>query len=218
MQELYEKEVEEMKKQREEQRITNLQNELMTICRGGNIERARVLIPQLDVNFTIDMGHVTKSPLSVAIANGYLELAELLIVNGADINNQYIYPPILLKLAKYNNVKMVKMLLDNNADVDVSDIEGGTALHYACYNGHEEIVNLLLMNGADINCKDDRGWTPLHVAAQRNQVECIKILLEYGADKNIVDNDGETPIDHCWSDECRGLLTDEIDIKEPEFD
>jgi ankyrin repeat protein len=179
------------------------------------------------------MGHKTKSPLSVAFANGHLELAELLIVNGADINNQYVYPPILLKAAKHNDVKAVEMLLDNNADVDVSDIEGGTALHYACYYGCEEIVDFLLMNGANKDKKDDRGWTPLHAAADRNRVGVIKLLLEYGADKNIVDNDGNKPIDHCWSDECINLLADEeVDIndvvqrhhrhakhvKEPEFD
>ncbi len=45
----------------------------------------------------------------------------------------------------------------------VSDFEGWTALHYACWKGHLEIVNALLEAGIEVNSKSYFGQTPLAV-------------------------------------------------------
>lgn len=45
------------------------------------------------------------------------------------------------------------MLLKHGADPNISDSSGNSALHYAVYNGHEEMVALLLQYNADIEQK-----------------------------------------------------------------
>jgi ankyrin repeat protein len=49
---------------------------------------------------------------------------------------------------------VVKLLLDNKADMEVNDEETGTPLSYAAKAGHEAIVKLLLDKNADIEAKD----------------------------------------------------------------
>lgn len=48
--------------------------------------------------------------------------------------------------------------------VDVCDSNGFTALHFATYNAHINIINLLLDFGANINQLSDDSLTPLALA------------------------------------------------------
>jgi ankyrin repeat protein len=50
--------------------------------------------------------------------------------------------------------------------VDLRDISGRTALHYACRSGKIESVSLLLENGASPSIKDKGGRTALHALAE----------------------------------------------------
>jgi hypothetical protein len=59
-----------------------------------------------------------------------------------------------------------------HAYVDVCDSRGLTALHFATYNVHINVVNILLDFGANVNQLSDDGLTPLAVA----------FLLYYGND------------------------------------
>ncbi|KAK0732057.1 ankyrin repeat-containing domain protein [Lasiosphaeris hirsuta] len=53
-----------------------------------------------------------------------------------------------------NGLDLVKMLVENGADVGAKGPEGYSALHAAVSKGSKEIVNLLLRYGADPNAKD----------------------------------------------------------------
>ncbi|XP_063724858.1 acyl-CoA-binding domain-containing protein 6-like [Symsagittifera roscoffensis] len=60
--------------------------------------------------------------------------------------------------ADRGNYDMLKMLLDSfNADINVKDSDGQTALHYAVSCEHLEAVQLLLDFGADRTTKDNEG-------------------------------------------------------------
>ena len=57
-----------------------------------------------------------------------------------------------LQLASYEGHEtIVKLLLNNGADINLQGGTYGSALQIASYKGHEAIVNLLLDNGADMN-------------------------------------------------------------------
>ncbi|KAK2024949.1 ankyrin, partial [Colletotrichum zoysiae] len=56
---------------------------------------------------------------------------------------------------------IVRLLLENGADISALDMEGATALHLASLAGHTEVVELLCAKGADVTAVNQEGSTPL---------------------------------------------------------
>lgn len=50
---------------------------------------------------------------------------------------------------------IVELLLENHADVNLSEDFHWTPLHFAAANGHLELVQLLIRRGADVNALAD---------------------------------------------------------------
>lgn len=91
----------------------------------------------------------------------------------------------------------VKLLLDNNANVDARDFLNGTPLLRAVQNGHVDVVKILIKYGADIEARSAGRHTPLHVAisAKSNRIEVMSLLLSAGASVNVeVGFTGYTPL------------------------
>lgn len=63
--------------------------------------------------------------------------------------------------------KIVRLLIDEGANLDIQDKHGATPLHLAIKSKQDlwETINSLIGNGADIHIKDDNGNTALHLAA-----------------------------------------------------
>eukprot|EP00808_Paulinella_micropora_P022630 g27298.t1 len=75
------------------------------------------------------------------------------------------------------------------------DEDSWTALHYACYYGHTDILGRLLRLGADYHLTNLNGATPLHMASGRGHAAAAMLLLEAGADPSLSDQDSATPFD-----------------------
>lgn len=91
-------------------------------------------------------------------------------------------------------VNMVKMLLDEGADVNAPDSKGMTALHYAVQTENEAIVQMLVSKGSYLNGRNDNFETPLSVAVAQRNVNIVNILLQKHANVNISDAFGNTPL------------------------
>ena len=79
-----------------------------------------------------------------------------------------------------------KLVLGSTSNVEASDENENTALHYAALEGKAEIVRLLILNrqaNQDATTRE-HGWTPLHYAAQRWHAEVIRVLGKNGTDCN----------------------------------
>ena len=76
-------------------------------------------------------------------------------------------------VATRGNTKLIKQLLEDGMDVDLTDKEGLTALYRAANNDQKETVSLLLSNGANVNIRDKFGNTPLDHTLNDNIFELL---------------------------------------------
>ena len=83
------------------------------------------------------------------------EITQYISEHKIDINKQNENGTTFLNFAVDNDrFELSKVLISQfNADVNLADDMGYTALHCAAMNGNQKIIHLLLQNGADINAK-----------------------------------------------------------------
>ena len=87
------------------------------------------------------------------------------------------------------------MLVTRGADVNIKNVYGSTALHFAARRGNTEIASLLIdQQNCDVNAKDNALATPLHQAAISGDSEITGELIKRGADVFAVDIDNENPL------------------------
>ena len=111
------------------------------------------------------------------------------------LKNQSAPPQFSLNDAvHFNDIVLIKGLIDAGADVNRKDKLGETPLHVAVVEGYKEIASMLIENGADVNAGDIRGLTPLHAAAWRGYRDIVILLIANGADINARDKDALTPL------------------------
>jgi len=79
----------------------------------------------------------------------------------------------------------VKLLLDHNADVNISCTDSGaTALHNAALNGDVGTVKLLVNKKAKVNARAHDRVTALHISAGKGDAEVVRLLLANNANVN----------------------------------
>src|SRR4051794_609860 len=91
--------------------------------------------------------------------------------------------------ADNRELEIVKLLVENGAELNALDATKWTPLHYAIF-GQLEMVNYLLKSGADINALTYNKWTPLHYASWCGYLKVVKQLVAGGAHIVILNKDG----------------------------
>src|SRR5579871_6881103 len=71
----------------------------------------------------------------------------------------------LIDAVKSNDLKTIRSLLAQHADVNVTENDGSTALHWAAQRNNLEIADLLLASGANAKAATRYNITPLFLAA-----------------------------------------------------
>lgn len=127
------------------------------------------------------------SPLWVAVCENNISIAPLLLEYGANVNyaHKQFNMSLLCRASSNGNEKMVKLLLDHNADVNMSTILGATPLHYAVDNNDICIVKLLLSKNCALDnyssFKDlNNPMNALQIAFSRGDDEMIQLLMLAG--------------------------------------
>jgi len=101
--------------------------------------------------------------------------------------------PVLIIAAQRGHWKLVKLLVEEGADVNARS-SGLTALHIAAAEGQKEVAHLLLDKGADPDSSGIVGHRPLHRAAWHGHAEVAALLLGAGATADARDESGNTPL------------------------
>jgi len=80
------------------------------------------------------------------------------------------------------------------ADVNETNKQGWTPLHFATVRGKTECARVLVEAGAALDPRTGTNKTPLHFAADRGFLEITKLLVENGADISAQDDEGWSPL------------------------
>lgn len=195
----------------------------------GDIQQARALVLSgVNIEEVGGRAPFRETPLETAVEEGYFEMAQMLLDNGADIHSRNVTDggSLLHGTVKHSSTGMALLLINNGADVSALDDNGQTPLHrvaqthFGRHPMYRDLgmvaARLLLDHGAHVSAIDNFGRTPLHWAALHGYTPVVRQLLESGADVSITDNEGATAGDllpHSQSEqhtEARGVLETEM--------
>ena len=104
--------------------------------------------------------------------------------------------PDLLLASEKGDIQRISKLLENNANVDLQNNIGVSALMAAAIKGHDEIGSLLLEYNADVDLRSNDGVSALMAAAQDGHESVVSMLLKHNADVNLQNNDGFTALQY----------------------
>jgi ankyrin repeat protein len=156
---------------------------------SSNIIKYNVVAKQDEQEVSAEMGGTA---LNMALANGELETAKLLLPRTNNVNTVCMKMTPLHYAIMHGRADIVKALLEKGADVNaVGGDFDSTPLLLAIMSGlndkcpDPEIVKLLLEYGADANIKNKLGFRPLQISCVHQRLEVMKLLLEYGANVNM---------------------------------
>jgi ankyrin repeat protein len=76
-------------------------------------------------------------------------------------------------------------LIQKGADINATDGNNSTPLHYAAIKGNDSTVSLLIQKGANRMLKDNKGQTALDKAIEKKHEKCISILTEENKQRDI---------------------------------
>ena len=82
--------------------------------------------------------------------------------------------------AKYGNHKVLKLLIQAGADVNLTDLYGEIALIFAAVNKNFDCIDKLIQAGADVNKRNSMGSNALMKAAGTGY---CKLLIAHGSDQ-----------------------------------
>ncbi len=190
-------------------------------ARGRDINLVEFLIARgADVNAGIETG---KTPLFRAIyspTGDNDDVAELLIAKGTNVDTQATEDEIMprrhrgtsearsavdtrrtdAKALLWHAIerprpRIVRVLIEAGAGIDIPDTKYGTPLCAAAKWGDVGLVKLLIAKGADVNGVNKYKETPLHEAVLCGSKEVAEVLTAHGADVNAKTREGQTPLD-----------------------
>lgn len=90
----------------------------------------------------------------------------------------------LADAAERSDRAAIRTLLDRHAEINQSQSDGMTALHWAAYHDDLETAKLLLNARADVKAANRYGVTPLSLACTNGDAAMVDLLLGAGADPN----------------------------------
>ena len=100
----------------------------------------------------------------------------------------------------HKNMHMVKILVNEDTNLELRSFEFRTPLRHALFNGEQEIFELLISFGANVNSLNLERDSLLHFCVKdAEKLNFAKVLLQNGALLTIKNLQHETPIEVAMS-------------------
>ena len=96
--------------------------------------------------------------------------------------------------AASGHLDVVKLLIEQNADVDGRTSRDSTPLRAAAHQGHLDVVGCLVESGADVNARIKEGDTPLIIACVLGHLSVVTYLINKGAIMDLQSKNGNTAL------------------------
>uniref|UniRef100_A0A672JD93 Ankyrin repeat domain-containing protein 22-like n=1 Tax=Salarias fasciatus TaxID=181472 RepID=A0A672JD93_SALFA len=140
-----------------------------------------------------------------------------------DVQEEHNGDTPLIAACRRGNLRTVKYLLENKADIHRANKKNRTCVHYVArktfsvldylmiailmpvlllgyfimlqkQRENAALMEVLLNASANVNAVDKQGNTPLHYACQRKKHRLVPVLLRFKAKTSLKNKDGETPM------------------------
>jgi ankyrin repeat protein len=146
-------------------------NELIEICKVGNIELLKALLKEnenIDINISDNFG---LTGFHYACNKGYTDILNLLIEKGCNINildndgwTGFNYS------CRNGHFHIVQLLINKVNDINMKSYEGRNSFHFACLRNHIEVSLLLIKHGVNVYTKNNFGDTGLDLYGFHSQL------------------------------------------------
>jgi ankyrin repeat protein len=145
----------------------------------GNNEKVIKLLSELGID---SQDSYLRNPLIWATFYNNIELLAWLIKNGANIDHQDRNGYCALHFAgQQKSIDSAKLLLENDADINLMDIHGNPPIWTAIFNskGNYELVRLYVLKGADLDSENKHNISPRKLAETIAGFDLNSINKEY---------------------------------------
>eukprot|EP00271_Cylindrocystis_brebissonii_P003721 TRINITY_DN14991_c0_g1_i1.p1 TRINITY_DN14991_c0_g1~~TRINITY_DN14991_c0_g1_i1.p1 ORF type:complete len:821 (+),score=93.49 TRINITY_DN14991_c0_g1_i1:163-2625(+) len=127
--------------------------------------------------------HAGQTALHWCAVRGAIQVAEVLLQKGADLEaaDSHGYRTSHV-CAQYGQTALLYHICTKwQAQIDPTDKDGRSPLHWAAYKGFSDPIRLLLFMDARLARPDREGCTPLHWAALRGNLDACTVLVQAGS-------------------------------------
>ncbi|XP_026479292.1 ankyrin repeat, SAM and basic leucine zipper domain-containing protein 1-like [Ctenocephalides felis] len=177
---------------------TTLINELYAAVKDGDL-------CAIQKSLNNDLGVTLETPLQGnwtammhACSDVNIPVVKFLIQKGVSVNSHIaLFTPLMAACSTTNNTEenvlaLVKLLIENGANINFTDAHGVTALMLASQVGYVSVVEELLTHKIKVNQADNQGHNALFWAINENHYQVCSLLIEKNCDVNAEDIRGTT--------------------------
>ncbi len=167
----------------------------LNLCKASYDGNAKAVLDLLNKGAKLDFYSDGRNALHYAILNGHLDVVQILVLNGADVNlpaEEGETPLIMSVRNGFDDI--TDFLCQKGALPDSCDDTRRTPLMFAVANGSFLLADMLLFYGANLSLKDFGGNDAFMLAVYTNQTDMASYLHIKGADINTLDLYNNTPL------------------------
>jgi len=117
----------------------------------------------------------------------------------------------LLNASNLGNLKLIRSVLKQGANINIKDHRGRTSLMIATYNNDYETSKLLIVEGANVNILDNLLNNPFLYAGAEGYIDILRLTIDAGADASLLNRYGGTALipasEHGYVDVVKLILT-----------